>query len=26
MPGRRYCFGNQPGIAQWNLMCLGNAL
>lgn len=24
--GRRYCFGNQPGIAQWNLAKLGNAL
>ena len=23
---RRYCFGNQPGIAQWNLAQLGNAL
>ena len=24
--GRRYCFGNQPGIAQWNLACLAEAL
>ena len=24
--GRRYCFGNQPGIAQWNLAKLANAL
>lgn len=24
--GRRYCFGNQPGIAQWNLSCLAQAL
>ncbi len=24
--GRRYCFGNQPGIAQWNLLQLANAL
>jgi uncharacterized protein YdiU (UPF0061 family) len=24
--GRRYRFGNQPGIAQWNLAQLGNAL
>ena len=24
--GRRYCFGNQPGIAQWNLAQLANAL
>ncbi|WON73806.1 protein adenylyltransferase SelO [Nitrosospira sp. Is2] len=24
--GRRYCYGNQPGIAQWNLVRLGNAL
>ena len=24
--GRRYCFGNQPRIAQWNLIRLGNAL
>lgn len=24
--GRRYRFGNQPGIAQWNLIQLGNAL
>jgi serine/tyrosine/threonine adenylyltransferase len=24
--GRRYRFGNQPAIAQWNLAQLGNAL
>ena len=24
--GRRYCFGNQPKIAMWNLAQLGNAL
>lgn len=24
--GRRYCFGNQPGIAGWNLTQLANAL
>ncbi len=24
--GRRYCFGNQPQIAQWNLLQLANAL
>lgn len=24
--GRRYCFGNQPQIALWNLSQLGNAL
>ncbi len=23
---RRYCYGNQPGIAQWNLLQLGRAL
>lgn len=23
---RRYCFGNQPGIAQWNLVKLANAI
>jgi len=23
---RRYCFGQQPRIAQWNLMCLAKAL
>tara|TARA_R100000306_G_C4379011_1_gene143297 strand:- start:673 stop:2304 length:1632 start_codon:yes stop_codon:yes gene_type:complete len=22
----RYCFGNQPGIARWNLACFANAL
>ena len=26
LPGRRYCYGNQPGIAQWNLVRLANAL
>ncbi len=24
--GRRYCYGNQPGIAQWNLVRLAEAL
>ena len=24
--GRRYCFGNQPKIAQWNLVQLANAI
>jgi uncharacterized protein YdiU (UPF0061 family) len=24
--GRRYCYGNQPYMAQWNLMQLANAL
>lgn len=24
--GRRYCFGNQPHIAQWNLAQLANAI
>jgi uncharacterized protein YdiU (UPF0061 family) len=24
--GRRYCYGNQPAIAQWNLLRLANAL
>lgn len=24
--GRRYCYGNQPGIAQWNLAQLARAL
>ena len=24
--GRRYCFGNQPQVAQWNLAQLANAL
>jgi uncharacterized protein YdiU (UPF0061 family) len=24
--GRRYCYGNQAGIAQWNLVRLANAL
>jgi uncharacterized protein YdiU (UPF0061 family) len=24
--GKRYCFGNQPGIASWNLLQLANAL
>lgn len=26
LPGRRYAFGNQPSIAQWNLGCLAGAL
>lgn len=26
LPGRRYRFGNQPVIAQWNLLQLANAL
>ena len=26
LPGRRYAYGNQPSVAQWNLMCLANAL
>ena len=26
LPGRRYCFGNQPAVAQWNLSRLGSAL
>jgi len=26
LPGRRYSFGNQPSIAQWNLGCLAGAL
>ena len=26
LPGRRYCYGNQPSIAQWNLGRLGSAL
>lgn len=26
LPGRRYAFGNQPSVAQWNLLCLANAL
>lgn len=26
LPGRRYCYGNQPGVAQWNLARLGQAL
>lgn len=26
LPGRRYAYGNQPAIAQWNLLCLANAL
>jgi serine/tyrosine/threonine adenylyltransferase len=25
-PGRRYCFANQPNIAQWNLVRLASAL
>lgn len=24
--GKRYCYGHQPQIAQWNLLQLGNAL
>ena len=24
--GRRYCYGNQPYMAQWNLMQLANAI
>ena len=24
--GKRYCYGNQPAITQWNLARLGNAL
>jgi uncharacterized protein YdiU (UPF0061 family) len=24
--GRRYCYANQPGIAQWNLVRLANAI
>ncbi len=26
LPGRRYAFGEQLAIAQWNLLCLANAL
>ena len=26
LPGRRYCYGNQPGIAQWNLARFAEAL
>jgi serine/tyrosine/threonine adenylyltransferase len=26
LPGRRYAFGNQATVAQWNLLCLANAL
>lgn len=26
LPGRRYCYGNQPGVALWNLARLGQAL
>ncbi len=26
LPGRRYCYGNQPSVAQWNLVQLANAL
>lgn len=26
LPGKRYCFGNQPAIAMWNLARLGQAL
>jgi serine/tyrosine/threonine adenylyltransferase len=26
LPGRRYCFGHQPYIAQWNLLNLANVM
>ncbi len=26
LPGRRYAFGNQAGIARWNLRCLASAI
>lgn len=26
LPGRRYAFGRQPAIAQWNLGCLAGAI
>lgn len=26
MPGRRYCYQQQPEVAQWNLVMLANAL
>jgi serine/tyrosine/threonine adenylyltransferase len=26
LPGRRYCYANQPQIAQWNLLKLANAI
>jgi serine/tyrosine/threonine adenylyltransferase len=26
LPGRRYAFGRQAGVAKWNLSCLGGAL
>src|SRR5439155_1686219 len=26
LPGRRYCYGSQPGIEQWNLARLAEAL
>ena len=26
LPGKRYRFGNQPIIAQWNLLKLANAI
>jgi serine/tyrosine/threonine adenylyltransferase len=26
LPGRRYCYGHQPHIAQWNLVKLANAI
>ena len=26
LPGRRYCYGNQPAIAQWNLARFAEAL
>jgi uncharacterized protein YdiU (UPF0061 family) len=26
LPGRRYCFGRQAAVAQWNLGCLAEAI
>ncbi|MFC6998840.1 protein adenylyltransferase SelO [Rufibacter roseus] len=26
LPGRRYAFGRQPSVAQWNLGCLASAI
>jgi uncharacterized protein YdiU (UPF0061 family) len=26
LPGRRYAFGKQPGVAYWNLGCLASAI
>jgi len=26
LPGRRYCYGNQPGVMHWNVAQLANAL